>query len=115
MYDSLDTMLLMGLHDEFADALSVVQEGDFSQVRLLFLLVLVFPASFHCLSSVVEPTPRVVVVASRASAMDSHAGLFQRHGDTIAAPLTKPTSLVDTASTGIASRTSIPPSQAGHC
>ena len=44
MYDSLDTMLLMGLHDEFADALSVVQEGDFSQVRLPFSLVPVFPA-----------------------------------------------------------------------
>ena len=35
MYDSLDTMLLMGLHDEFAEALSVIQQADFSQVCLL--------------------------------------------------------------------------------
>ncbi len=32
MYDSLDTMILMGLWDEFADALPVVQHGDFRMV-----------------------------------------------------------------------------------
>ncbi|EIW58472.1 seven-hairpin glycosidase [Trametes versicolor FP-101664 SS1] len=31
MYDSLDTMILMGLWDEFADALPVVQHGDFRE------------------------------------------------------------------------------------
>lgn len=36
MYDSLDTMLLMGLYDDFARALPIIQEADFSMshVRL---------------------------------------------------------------------------------
>ena len=38
MYDSLDTMLLMGLHDEFSAALTVVQSGDFSKVRLVLFV-----------------------------------------------------------------------------
>ncbi|KAI0664372.1 seven-hairpin glycosidase [Cubamyces menziesii] len=33
MYDSLDTMLLMDLWDEFAEALPVVKEGNFRQLR----------------------------------------------------------------------------------
>ncbi|KAH9921692.1 seven-hairpin glycosidase [Epithele typhae] len=33
MYDSLDTMLLMGLHEEFSDALSVIEDADFSEIR----------------------------------------------------------------------------------
>ncbi|KAI0630700.1 seven-hairpin glycosidase [Trametes polyzona] len=33
IYDSLDTMLLMELWDEFADALPVVQHGDFRQIH----------------------------------------------------------------------------------
>ena len=36
MIDSLDTMLLMGLHDEFAAALPIVQHGNFGEVRALF-------------------------------------------------------------------------------
>ena len=36
MYDSLDTMLLMDLWDEFAEALPVVKEGNFRQVSSFF-------------------------------------------------------------------------------
>ncbi|KAI0730937.1 seven-hairpin glycosidase [Earliella scabrosa] len=32
MYDSLDTMLLMGLHEEFAAALPIIEKGSFNQV-----------------------------------------------------------------------------------
>ena len=32
MYDSLDTMLLMGLHEEFSDALPIIREGNFRKV-----------------------------------------------------------------------------------
>ena len=39
MYDSLDTMLLMGLHEEFATALPVIQASSFTTVRALFSLL----------------------------------------------------------------------------
>ena len=34
MYDSLDTMLLMGLYDEFARTLPVIQNANFSMIRV---------------------------------------------------------------------------------
>ena len=43
MIDSLDTMLLMGLHEEFTAALPIVQHGNFSEVRLLFSPCLASP------------------------------------------------------------------------
>ena len=36
MYDSLDTMLLMGLHEEFAAALPIVEQGSFREVSRSF-------------------------------------------------------------------------------
>ncbi len=37
MYDSLDTMLLMGLHEEFNAAMLVVQAGSFGKVCVTHL------------------------------------------------------------------------------
>ncbi len=34
MFDSLDTMILMGLEDEFAEAVKIIEYADFKLVRV---------------------------------------------------------------------------------